>query len=263
MLLIKNLSVALKSEPSLLLSRSSDLASYGGQAAIVKNLSIAIAPGTVHAIMGSNGSGKSTLAYTLMGHPNYTITAGSITYKDQDVASLSPDKRAKLGIFLAFQHPYEIPGVTVLSFLKSAHQAITGIQLGVKEFQLLLLEAMELLAIDPLFAHRALNVGFSGGEKKRLEMLQLIILHPSLIILDEIDSGLDIDALKVVAHGLQQLKEKNPDVSIIMITHNPRMLDYLKPHMVHIMHQGTIIKSGDLSLVSELEAKGYDAYNSQ
>lgn len=245
MLLIKNLSVALKS----------------GQQ-IIKNLFLEVAPGTVHAIMGSNGSGKSTLAYTLMGHPNYTIIDGLIMYKDQDVAQLSPDKRAKLGIFLAFQHPFEIPGVTVLSFLKSAHQAVTGIQLGVKEFQLLLLDAMELLHIDPLFAHRALNVGFSGGEKKRLEMLQLLILKPSLVILDEIDSGLDIDALKVVAQGLHHLKNQNPDVSIIMITHYPRMLNYLKPDYVHIMHQGTIIKSGDLSLVSEIEDKGYDAINS-
>lgn len=245
MLLIKNLSVALKS----------------GQQ-IIKNLYLSIAPGTVHAIMGSNGSGKSTLAYTLMGHPNYIITQGSITYKDQDVAQLSPDKRAKLGMFLAFQHPFEIPGVTVLSFLKEAYQAITGTQLGVKEFQVILLNAMELLHIDPLFAHRALNVGFSGGEKKRLEMLQLLILKPSLVILDEIDSGLDIDALKVVAQGLHHLKNQQPDVSIMMITHNPRMLDYLKPDVVHIMHQGTITKSGDLSLVSELEDKGYDAYQS-
>lgn len=245
MLLIKNLSVALKS----------------GQQ-IIENLFLEVAPGTVHAIMGSNGSGKSTLAYTLMGHPNYTIIDGSIMYKDQDIAQLSPDKRAKLGMFLAFQHPFEIPGVTVLSFLKSAHQAITGIQLGVKDFQLILLDAMELLHIDPLFAHRALNVGFSGGEKKRLEMLQLIILKPSLVILDEIDSGLDIDALKVVAHGLHHLKSQNSDVAIIMITHYPRMLNYLNPDFVHIMHQGTIIKSGDLSLVSEIEDKGYDAINS-
>jgi len=243
MLSIKNLSVALESDQE-----------------IIKNLNLCIAPGTFHAIMGPNGSGKSTLAYTLMGHPKYQITSGSITYNNIDITQLSPDKRAALGIFLAFQHPYEIPGVTVFNFLKEAHQAITGIILGIKEFQILLEVAMEQLSIDPSFAHRALNVGFSGGEKKRLEMLQILMLKPTLVILDEIDSGLDIDALKIMVSGLHYLKTQNPSCSIVMITHNPRMLEHVQPDFVHIMRDGHIIAQGDATLVHELEHKGYDNY---
>ncbi|MCX5922625.1 MAG: Fe-S cluster assembly ATPase SufC [Candidatus Dependentiae bacterium] len=228
--------------------------------AIVKGLNLTVQPGTLHAIMGPNGSGKSTLALTLMGHPRYTITQGSMVYKGQDLAQLSPDKRAKLGIFLAFQHPYEIPGVTVLTFLKEAHQAVTGVQSSVKDFKALLESKMELLSMDPSYVYRSLNDGFSGGEKKRLEMLQLLVLKPSLVILDEIDSGLDIDALKVVAAGLNQLKVDNPECAIIMITHYQRMLDYIKPDHVHVMRDGQIVASGDAQLAHDLEHKGYDAY---
>jgi len=246
MLSIKNLSVALESTQP-----------------IIKNLNLEVAPGTFHAIMGPNGSGKSTLAYILMGHPKYQITSGSITYNNIDITQLSPAKRAKLGIFLAFQHPYEIPGVTVFTFLKEAYQAITDAHLSIKDFQTLLLATMEQLSIDPSFAHRALNVGFSGGEKKRLEMLQLLILKPSLVILDEIDSGLDIDALKIVVSGLHYLKSHNPSCSILMITHYQRMLEHVKADVVHIMREGNIVSSGTAAIVHELEHKGYDAISAQ
>jgi Fe-S cluster assembly ATP-binding protein len=244
-----------------MLSISNLCVSLDNEQPIIKNFSLNIQPGFVHAIMGPNGSGKSTLAYTLMGHPRYTIKQGSITYKDQDISILSPDKRAKLGIFLAFQHPYEIPGVSVLTFLKEAHHAITGTLINLKDFQATLQAKMQLLSIDPNFMHRNLNEGFSGGEKKRLEMLQLLILKPSLVILDEIDSGLDIDALKAISQALNQARTENPMMSVIIITHYQRLLHYIIPDYVHIMQKGTLIKSGDAQLADQLEQKGYDAFD--
>jgi len=227
---------------------------------IIKGLSLEVAPGSLHALMGANGSGKSSLAYTIMGHPRYTITNGSIYYKGQDVAALSPDKRARLGIFLAFQHPYALPGVSVKTFLKESYQAVTGIVIGVKEFQELLYAAMARLSIDSAFADRSLNEGFSGGEKKRFEMLQLILLKPSLVILDELDSGLDIDALKMVTHALLEIRNINPSMSIILITHYQKMLNYITPDFVHILSDGAIVKTGSATLALELEDKGYDGY---
>ena len=241
MLHITNLSVAHKKQP------------------ILSNVHLAIKPGSVHALMGPNGSGKSTLAYTLMGHPQYTITHGSIVLKDQDITTLPADKRARAGLFLAFQHPYAIPGVTVFDFLKEAHRAVTGKQVSVQEFKELLEQTMQLLAIDPAFCTRALNDGFSGGEKKRLEMLQLLMLNPDVAVLDEIDSGLDIDALKIVAQSISYAKSKNPALSILIITHYQRILDYVQPDCVHILCGGTIVTSGDYTLVHEIEQKGYDA----
>ena len=241
MLVLNNLSVALASGQS-----------------IIHRLTLTIEPGTIHALMGSNGSGKSTLAYTLMGHPQYIVTEGTIIYKDHDITQLATDKRAKAGIFLAFQHPYELPGVTVCTFLKESYGALHGVQLSIKEFQIILFAAMEQLSIDHSFAYRHLNAGFSGGEKKRMEMLQLLLLKPTLAILDEIDSGLDLDALKVVADGLQYVRQRNPSMAVVIITHNPRMLHHITPDVVHIMHQGSIVRSGDNALVQELEHKGYD-----
>lgn len=227
---------------------------------VLKEINCTVAPGTVHAIMGANGSGKSSLAYTIMGHPAYTIESGTIIYNGHTISDLSPDKRAKLGIFLAFQTPYALPGVTVFAFLKEAYQAITGTLISVSDFQTKLFAAMELLAIDKTFATRSLNEGFSGGEKKRFELLQLMILDPSLVILDELDSGLDSDALKIVASNLLTLKTQKPSLSIILITHHQKILEYIKPDYVHVMIDGAIKHTGDSSLARVIEQKGYDEY---
>lgn len=232
----------------------------GNQVQIVSDFTLTILPGTNHALMAPNGSGKSTIAYALMGHPMYRVNGGSLVFNGHDITHVSADKRAKLGIFLAFQNPLSLPGVTVASFLKEAYQAIKGIHSEVKDFQQQLFAAMEQLGMDPAFAFRAVNDGFSGGEKKRLEMLQLLLLKPSLVILDEIDSGLDVDALKCVAKVLNELKLQNPAMSIIIITHYQRMLELLVPDFVHIMYQGRLVKSGDYGLVHELEHKGYDEF---
>lgn len=228
--------------------------------AILKGINLEIAPGSVHALMGPNGSGKSTLAYILMGHPAYEVTDGAISFNGTDITQLSPDKRAQLGIFLAFQQPLEIPGVTVTLFLKEAYQAVTGEHISPKDFQVILSARMEQLGIDPAFAYRNLNEGFSGGEKKRLEILQLLVLKPSFVVLDEIDSGLDVDALKIIAQGIKQAQRENPQLSILIITHYQRILDHIIPDFVHIMHDGVIVQSGDASLAHTVEQKGYDAF---
>jgi len=241
MLKVSNLSVSVDGKP------------------ILNSLNFSFEPGSVHVLMGPNGSGKSTLAHTLMGHPQYQITQGAIHLNNNDLTQLAVDKRAQAGLFLAFQHPYEIPGVTVLSFLKEAHHACTKTVLPMKEFQDLLYAKMALLEIDIAFVHRALNCGFSGGEKKRLEILQMLILQPKVAILDEIDSGLDVDAVKIVAHGLQIARRENPYLSIIIITHYPRLLSYIEPDFVHVMHKGTIIDQGSAALAFAIEKRGYDA----
>ncbi len=227
---------------------------------ILNKINVRIDPGTVHAIMGPNGSGKSSLAYTLAGHPHYSITHGSITFENQDITQLTPDKRAKLGIFLAFQQPYIIAGVRVMTFLKEAHHAVSGQQLSVTEFQELVFKYMDQLRIDRSFVHRNVNEGFSGGEKKRFEMLQLLLLRPKLAVLDEIDSGLDIDALKAVAQALHCAQKENPRLAIVLITHYQRILRYVIPDYVHILSDGRIIKSGSALLAQEVEQKGYDGY---
>jgi Fe-S cluster assembly ATP-binding protein len=229
---------------------------------ILKGLNLTIGKGEVHAIMGPNGTGKSTLAYTLMGHPSYTITAGEILFKGQSVLDLSPDERSRLGIFLAFQYPVSIPGVTVANFLRTAlnsrRRAINPEDKGVPipEFRKLLREKMDFLRMDQVFAGRYLNDGFSGGEKKRAEILQMAVLKPEIAILDETDSGLDIDALRIVSEGVNSLR--GSDLGILVITHYQRILNYIKPDFVHVMMDGRIVESGDFELALNLEEHGYE-----
>lgn len=230
------------------------------QAPIIHDVSLAIAPGTTHALMAPNGAGKSSLAYAIMGHPNYQITQGGMHFYGHDLAALSPDKRAKLGIFLAFQNPLTLPGVTVTSFLREAYQAIHNIHCTIAEFQQLLNIAMEKIGMESHFALRMVNDGFSGGEKKRLEVLQLLLLKPRLVILDEIDSGLDIDALKLIAKTICILKQENPAMIILIISHYERMLALMEPDFVHIMCRGRLVKSGDNTLVQLLERSGYQSF---
>jgi Fe-S cluster assembly ATP-binding protein len=247
-----------------------------GQKKILKGLSLTVKVGEVHALMGPNGSGKTSLAYTLMGHPDYHVDAGSITWAGEDLLSgltplgMSPDKRARLGLFLAFQYPSAIPGVTVASFLRNIYNAVhhpkpvdesgeqsvkyTGIPLA--KFRKLMEEKMELLHMDPGVAARYVNDGFSGGEKKRLEMLQMAVLNPRMAILDETDSGLDIDALRTVAEGINATL--SPEMGVLMITHYQRMLNYVKPQFVHVLLDGRVVMSGGEELSHKLEANGYD-----
>ena len=223
---------------------------------ILRGLTLDVTQGEVHALMGPNGSGKSTLAYTLMGHPKYEVTGGSIRYRDEDILALAPDERAKLGLFLSFQYPTAIPGVTMHNFLRTATKAVHGAELGPREFRNLVKEQMELLKMDPSFATRYVNDGFSGGEKKRAEILQMGVLKPQIAILDETDSGLDIDALRTVAEGVEALR--GPELGVLLITHYQRILNYIKPDHVHVMYRGRIIKSGGADLAEEIEARGYD-----
>ena len=225
---------------------------------ILHGLNLSLAKGQVHAIMGRNGSGKSTLSNTLMGHPAYKITNGSITFNGTKLNELKPNERAKLGLFLAFQYPLSVPGVTVANFLRQANKALKGDSVSPKEFRKLLYEKMDDLEIDHAFATRYINDGFSGGEKKKMEIMQLATLEPKLAILDEPDSGLDIDSLKLVAQSINKFKEKNPDVSILLITHYQRMLDYVKPDVVHVFVDGNVVETGGPELALELEKKGYD-----
>ncbi|HEV2601330.1 MAG TPA: Fe-S cluster assembly ATPase SufC [Candidatus Babeliales bacterium] len=224
---------------------------------ILKGVDLTVNPGSIHAIMGPNGSGKSSLAYTLMGHPLYTVLQGSIQFCGQVLTELSVDKRAQAGIFLSFQQPYAVPGVTVFSLLKEAHRAVAGKDCSIKEFQDVLADALTSVGLAPSFADRAIHEGFSGGEKKRLEMAQMLILKPKLIILDEIDSGLDIDALKLVAACINRLKTEQPAMSVICITHYQRILDYVIPDSVHVMIDGVIARSGDAHLARSIEHAGY------
>lgn len=227
---------------------------------ILHNITMTIQSGQVHAVMGPNGSGKSTLAYVLMGHPQYVITSGSIYIDQTEITTLSPAERAQLGLFLAFQQPPVIPGVNVLTFLKEAHYAVTKQQLSVQEFRTLVLDHMQQLDIHPSFMDRNLNEGFSGGQKKQFEMLQLVLLKPKVVVLDEIDSGLDIDALKKVAQGLKHIHQQNPAMCILLITHYRRILDYVQPDVVHVLCDGSIAASGDARLITQLEDKGYDGH---
>jgi Fe-S cluster assembly ATP-binding protein len=223
---------------------------------IVKGLNLVVGRGEVHAIMGPNASGKSTLANAIMGHPRYQVTAGKILFKGEDVTLLSPDERARRGLFLAFQYPRAIPGVTMVNFLRSALRAVRGSDMPVREFRTMLRETMSMLKIDEDFARRYINDGFSGGEMKRAEVLQMGILQPDLAILDETDSGLDIDALRTVAEGVNSLMNK--DRAMLVITHYQRILNYVHPGFVHVLFDGRIIKSGGPELSLELEAEGYE-----
>jgi len=210
--------------------------------------------------MGPNGSGKSSLAYALMGHPRYHVSSKKAIFLHQKLQALSPQKRAKLGLFLSFQHPCEIPGATVFSVLKEAYSAKTEKLVSVGTFTDILFENMDLLKIDHSFAYRGLNEGFSGGEKKRFEILQMLLLKPKLAILDEIDSGLDVDAIKIVAQGIAKLRAENPEMSLLIITHHRKILKHLAPNFVHVMHAGKIIRSGDSCLIKQIEQSGYNEF---
>jgi Fe-S cluster assembly ATP-binding protein len=232
-------------------------ANIGGKE-ILKGLSLSINEGEVHAIMGPNGSGKSTLANTLMGNPNYAVTQGDILLRGESVLGLAPDARARAGLFLAFQYPVAIPGVTLVNFLRQALNARRGTDVPVREFRELLFKQMDTLKVDRDFARRYVNDGFSGGEKKRAEMLQMAVLQPAMAVLDETDSGLDIDALRTVAEGVNALM--HPGMGLLLITHYQRLLNYITPQFVHVLIDGRIVKSGGPELALELEEKGYDQF---
>jgi len=233
---------------------------------ILKGINLTVEAGKIHAIMGPNGSGKSTLAYTIAGHPRYEVISGEVLYRGENVLELEPDERSKLGIFLAFQYPVAIAGVSVANFLRAAvnaHRAEEGkdtkaTAIPVAQFRKRMQEQMKLLEMSPDFARRYLNEGFSGGEKKRLEILQMAMLEPTMSIMDETDSGLDIDALRVVANGVNTVKAQNPALGVLVITHYQRLLNYIKPDFVHVLMDGQIVREGGPELALELEEKGYD-----
>jgi Fe-S cluster assembly ATP-binding protein len=231
-----------------------------GDRNILKGIDLTVGAGEVHAIMGPNGSGKSTFAKVLSGHPSYDVTGGEILFEGRNLLELAPEERARAGLFLGFQYPIEVPGVTNSAFLRLAYNTVQGTrgreELDPLEFDDLVREKMKLLDIDPSFLERSLNAGFSGGEKKRNEILQMALLEPKLAVLDETDSGLDIDALRVVANGINKLH--TADNGIVLVTHYQRMLNYIVPDYVHVMDGGRIIRTGDKSLALELEARGYD-----
>ena len=241
-----------------------DLRASAGDTEILKGIDLTVNAGEIHAIMGPNGSGKSTLAHVLMGHPAYEVTDGEVEFKGQNVLELEPDQRARLGLFLAFQYPAAIPGVTVANFLRMAVNAKRRSADGeenpirIPEFRKLLQENMEQLKIDRSMTSRYLNDGFSGGEKKRMEMLQMAMLQPEIAILDETDSGLDIDALRIVADGVNSLI--GPEMGALVITHYSRLLRYIKPDHIHVLVEGRIVRSGGPELADELESEGYTPY---
>jgi Fe-S cluster assembly ATP-binding protein len=244
--------------PELLEVRN--LAAKIGERAILKGINLRVKAGEVHAIMGPNGSGKSTFAKVLAGHPSYEVTGGDVLFESKNLLELSPEERARAGVFLGFQYPMEVPGVSNSAFLRLIYNTVQGARGGEEldplEFDDYVREKMKLLEMDPAFLERSLNAGFSGGEKKRNEILQMALLEPKLAILDETDSGLDIDALRVVANGINKLH--SADNGIVLVTHYQRLLNYIEPDYVHVMEGGRIIKTGDKSLALELESRGYD-----
>ena len=230
-----------------------------GPKEILKGVDLTVRSGETHAIMGPNGSGKSTLAYSIAGHPKYTITSGSVTLDGQDVLAMSVDERAQAGLFLAMQYPVEVPGVSVSNFLRTAKTAVDGEAPKLRHWVKDVKTAMSRLKMDPSFAERDVNAGFSGGEKKRHEILQMELLKPKIAILDETDSGLDIDALRVVSDGVNRAKEET-DLGVLLITHYTRILRYIKPDFVHVFVDGRVAAEGGPELADELEAEGYDRY---
>ncbi len=227
---------------------------------ILNGVDLVVDAGEVHALMGPNGSGKSTLANALLGNPTYEVTEGRVLFKGEDITGWSPDVRGKAGLFLAFQYPEEIPGVPVAQFLRQALSARRGTDLSVLELRVSIMEWMKRLGMDPAFGDRYLNEGFSGGEKKRNEILQLAILEPDLAILDETDSGLDIDALGVVARGVGTVRQARPELGVLVVTHYPRILDQLRPDVVHLLVDGRIVTSGGPELALQIEQEGYEAW---
>jgi Fe-S cluster assembly ATP-binding protein len=255
---IDDLRVATPSSDDGSAGNGSDLAGEG--IPILKGVSLTIQPGEVHALMGPNGSGKSTLASTLLGSPEYDVTGGRILFKGDDITDWDPDVRGKAGVFLAFQYPQEIAGVSVLNFLRQALSARKGIEMSVLELRLALMEWMDKLGMDASFMERYVNEGFSGGEKKRNEVLQMAVLEPEVAILDETDSGLDIDALVAVAEGVQAVRAERPELGILAITHYQRLLDHLEPDHVHVLLDGKIVASGGPELARQLERDGYESF---
>ena len=245
MLIIKNLAVKVENKK------------------VLEDFNLEIDDGSIHVIMGPNGVGKSTLSRVIMGDNNYKVLKGSITFNGEDITKLSVDVRSKLGIFLAMQYPLEIDGVSNQDFLRTAMSSREGKQVGLYDFILQCEKASDELKMDKNLVHRSLNVGFSGGEKKKNALLQIILLKPKFIILDEIDSGLDVDSLKIVANNIVDYKKENPDTSILIITHLTKILNYIKPDYVHVVKNGKIIQSGDYSLAQEIEEKGYTEYNNE
>jgi Fe-S cluster assembly ATP-binding protein len=228
--------------------------------AILRGVDLRVGAGEVHAIMGPNGSGKSTLASVLLGSPEYTVTAGTVTFDGDDVTDWPADERAKAGMFLAFQYPQEIPGVSVIQFLRQALSARKGIDLSVLELRVAAMEWMQRLGMDSSFVDRYLNEGFSGGEKKRNEIMQMAILEPRLAILDETDSGLDIDALRIVAKGIHEVRADRPEMGVVLITHYQRLLDEIRPDHVHVIVDGRIVASGGMEIAEILEREGYESF---
>ena len=249
-----------ESSPALFAVENLHVRVTGSDTTILRGVDLTVGAGEVHALMGPNGSGKSTLANALLASPEYEVTEGRILYRGEDVTDWDTDVLGKAGIFLAFQYPQTIQGVSVINFLRQALSARKGIDLSVLELRLAIMEWMERLDMDPAFADRYLNEGFSGGEKKRNEILQMAILEPDVAILDETDSGLDIDALKVVARGVDEVRKDRPELGILAITHYQRLLDYLQPDRVHILIDGRIAASGGPELARQLEEGGYDAW---
>ena len=231
----------------------------GGSREILRGVNLTVADGETHAIMGPNGSGKSTLAYALAGHPKYTVTSGTVTLDGEDVLAMSVDARARAGLFLAMQYPVEVPGVSVSNFLRTAATAVRGEAPKLRDFVKELRTTMSALSIDPAFAERNLNEGFSGGEKKRQEILQLELLQPKIAILDETDSGLDVDALKVVSEGINRFRAK-PGHGVLLITHYNRILQYVQPDYVHVFVAGRIVEEGGPELAEVLENEGYERF---
>jgi Fe-S cluster assembly ATP-binding protein len=232
----------------------------GAPSEILRGLSLTVNAGEVHAIMGPNGSGKSTLANVLLASPEYELTEGRIWFQGDDITDWPTDVRAKSGMFLAFQYPQEIPGVSVIQFLRQALSARKGIDLSVLELRLATMDWMKRLGMDSSFVDRYLNEGFSGGEKKRNEIMQMAILEPELAILDETDSGLDIDALRIVAQGIREVRAERPNMGVVLITHYQRLLDELQPDHVHILVGGRIVASGGMELAEQLEREGYESF---
>lgn len=225
---------------------------------ILKGLNLSVNKGEVHVIMGPNGAGKSTLMNVIMGHPKYKVVKGSIFFEGEDITKLKTDERAKKGIFMSFQTPEEIPGITVEDLLRTARTSITGKPLKLLAFRRELQQKMALLKMDESYAERYLNVGFSGGEKKKNEIIQMLMLNPKLAILDETDSGLDVDAVKIVSNGIKEFKSK--DNSMLIITHNSKILEYLKPDYVHVLLDGRIVKTGSASLIDEINENGFEEF---